>query len=278
MKDIICWWSGGITSAVACKIAIDLYGKDRCRAVMIDTANEHEDTYRFLSDCEKWYGIEIETISAIGKDYDSIQDVWRKHLSLNVASGAVCSYKLKRVVREKWQKDNDYSYQVFGFEFMTKEFKRALALSLNHPKAKPIYPLMMMAYDKEDCLKIVNEANIDIPEAYKMGFQNNNCLQTGCISGGIGYWKKMQSEYPEKFNAMANMEHYLSNAKASPVTCLKDQSNDAKAKKKITKFADLVFLKKHPEFPGNKCLDDMRGRPVEPLVDCNGLCGVGDLI
>lgn len=37
MKDIICWWSGGITSAVACKLAIDMYGKDRCRVIMIDT-------------------------------------------------------------------------------------------------------------------------------------------------------------------------------------------------------------------------------------------------
>lgn len=27
-KDIICWWSGGITSAVACKLAVNLYGKE----------------------------------------------------------------------------------------------------------------------------------------------------------------------------------------------------------------------------------------------------------
>ena len=26
MEKIIGWWSGGITSAVACKIAIDMYG------------------------------------------------------------------------------------------------------------------------------------------------------------------------------------------------------------------------------------------------------------
>jgi NH3-dependent NAD+ synthetase len=26
----ICWWSGGITSAVACKLAIDMFGKDNC--------------------------------------------------------------------------------------------------------------------------------------------------------------------------------------------------------------------------------------------------------
>lgn len=25
-KDIIAWWSGGITSAVACKLAVDIFG------------------------------------------------------------------------------------------------------------------------------------------------------------------------------------------------------------------------------------------------------------
>ena len=63
---VICWWSGGITSAVACKVAIDLYGKDNCEVIMIDTHNEHSDTYRFKDDCSKWYGLPIKTISAIG--------------------------------------------------------------------------------------------------------------------------------------------------------------------------------------------------------------------
>ena len=38
-----------------------------------------------------------------------------------------------------------------------------------------------------------------------------------------------------------------------------------------------MFLKKHKDYPNNKSIDDMKGRPVEPLVDCNGFCGVDDL-
>ena len=97
-KKIICWWSGGVTSAVACKIAIDLYGYENCRVVFIDTMNEDDDTYRFLKDCEAWYGIPIETISQ--GEYKNIQEVWYKYRSLNVASGAICSTQLKRLVRE----------------------------------------------------------------------------------------------------------------------------------------------------------------------------------
>ena len=74
-NDIICWWSGGVTSAVACQVAIELFGTDRCRIIFIDTFNEDEDTHRFKSDCEKWYGLSIETISAIGDKYKTIQDI-----------------------------------------------------------------------------------------------------------------------------------------------------------------------------------------------------------
>jgi len=168
-NSIICWWSGGVTSAVACKIAIDIYGKENCRVIMIDTGNEHEDTYRFKDDCQRWYGIEIETITTIGNKFESIQDVWEKYKSLNVATGAICSTHLKRKVREKWQETNEFKHQVFGFEFDKKEFNRALGLSLNHSEIKSIYPLLMMGYNKSDCFKVIAEAGIEIPIMYKMG-------------------------------------------------------------------------------------------------------------
>jgi hypothetical protein len=174
---IICWWSGGITSAVACKISIDLFGKDNCQVIMIDTKNEHPDTYRF----------------------------------------------------------------------------------------------------KKDCLKMVQDNGIEVPIMYKLGFQNNNCFNTGCVQGGIGYWQKMKIDFPDKFSVMADLEHELTELKGEPVTMLKDQGKEAKEKAKTDKKLELVFLKPHPDYPDNKCLDDMKGRPVEPLFDCNGMCGVNDL-
>jgi 3'-phosphoadenosine 5'-phosphosulfate sulfotransferase (PAPS reductase)/FAD synthetase len=269
---VICWWSGGVTSAVACKIALDLYGKENCRVIMIDTKNEDDDTYRFLLDCEKWYGKQIEIITAIGSEYESIQDVWIKHKSLNVANGAICSSKLKRAVREKWQKTNEYTHQVFGFEFDKKEFNRAMSMQMNHEKAKPIFPLLMMGYDKLECIRIIEKENIDIPRAYKLGLKNNNCLKTGCVQGGIGYWQKIQKEMPDRFDAMAEMEHKLTDLKGKPVTMLKDQSKQAKESGNT-----LVFLKKHKDYPDLKCIDDMPQLEVRPLNECNGFCGTNDL-
>lgn len=263
---IICWWSGGITSAVACKLAIEKYGLQKCKVIMLETDNEHEDTYRFLKDCEIWYGLSIQKLKT--NKYNNIQETWIKHLSLNTANGAICSDKMKRKVREEWEKTNIWDHQVFGFEFDKKEINRAKAMSLNHSHTNPLYPLIYEKLNKKDCLKIVQEAGIKIPDAYLLGFSNNNCLKTGCVQGGIGYWKKIQKEYPDKFDRMAEMEHKLTDLKGKPVTILKDQSKNS---------LGLVFLKKHSHYL-NKSIDEMSGHEPEPLTDCMGFCGTNDLV
>lgn len=171
-KKIIAWWSGGITSAVTCKLCIDIFGLENVRFIFIDTHNEDEDTYRFKKDCEQWFGAEIETICS--NEYNSVQEVWRKHKSLNVATGAICSTMLKRKVREVWQKTNEYDYQAFGFEL--SESKRAISLTANHPKAKAIYPLLLYGLSKKDCIQIVQEAGLKVPRTYEYGYLNNNCF------------------------------------------------------------------------------------------------------
>ena len=264
-NKIIAWWSGGITSAVTCKLCIDLFGLENVRFIFIDTFNEDQDTYRFKKDCEQWFGKEIETITGIGEKYKSIQDVWIKHKSLNVANGAVCSGELKKQVRIKWQKNNEFKHQAFGFEL--DEFKRAKSMTLNNPDSKAIYPLLLFGYSKKDCINIVEKAGLEVPKMYKLGFLNNNCFNTGCVQGGIGYWQKMKRDFPIKFDAMAEMEHKLTELKGMPVTMLKDQSLNG----------GLVFLKPNNKYPEIKDISKMKGREPEPLFECNGFCGINDL-
>ena len=269
-NKVIAWWSGGVTSAVTCKLVLNIYGHDNVRIIFIDTHNEDEDTYRFKTDCEIFYMKEIETISAIGDSYESIHDVWIKHNSLNVANGAVCSYMLKRRVREKWEKENTWAFQAFGFDL--DEAKRAKGMVLNHSHTNPIFPLMMYGLNKKDCIEKVKEWGIELPRMYQLGFHNNNCFKTGCVQGGIGYWQKIMNEFPEKFESMAKVEHELTDKKGQPVTMLKDQSGEAKESGLFQ-----VFLKPHKHFPNHKDLSMMKGRKVEPLFECNGFCGVNDL-
>ncbi len=263
-NPVVAWFSGGITSAVTCYLCIQWFGVENVRVVFIDTKNEDADTYRFLKDCEEWYGLRIESITS---KYKRIEDVWFKFLSLNVASGAICSTELKRLVREEWQKKNRYSYQAFGFDL--NETNRAIALKLNHPDTKPIFPLIIDLTNKKGCFKYLPTGLFEIkpPRVYKLGYLNNNCFRTGCVQGGIGYWQKIQREDPDKFDYMANIEHELTNLRGEPVTMLKDQS----------KGGGLVFLKPHPKYPNIKDISMLKGREPQPLFECNGLCGINDL-
>lgn len=264
---VIAWWSGGIASAYACYLALDIY--KNVVIVFQDTKNEDPDTYRFLMDCEKLYGQEVECISRIGTDYDHIADVWYKYLSLNVASGAICSSELKRELRQKYQNAEIDHAQIFGFD--NTEKGRYLNMRSNYPEINCVSPLLENDLSKEDCIRFFRENNIEIPNAYKLGYRNNNCLMTGCVQGGIGYWKKYQKDFPDRFDKMAEREHNLTNLKGEPVTILKDQSNAAKASGIF-----WVFLKPHPGYPHIKNLAMMKGRHPESLVECNGFCGTRD--
>lgn len=268
-KDIIAWWSGGVSSAVTCWLCIQIFRADRVRVIFQDTRNEHEDTYRFLKDCEKWYGIEIEVIAS--KEFNSIQEVWYKYKSLSVAGGAICSTELKRNVRLEWEKENTWTHQAFGFDLT--EAHRAASMVKNSPHVNAIFPLLFYGYVKKDCIKILKDHGIEIPFTYKKGYENNNCDNTGCTRGGIGYWQKRQREEYDKFYRMAMIEHELTNRKGEPVTICKDQSKEAKKKGGFVP----VFLIPHPDYPDVKDISMMKGRPPEPLVECNGFCGLDDL-
>lgn len=121
---VIAWWSGGVTSAVACKLCLDWYGVKNVRIIFIDTYNEDIDTYRFMKHCSNVWEAEIETLH--NGDYLSIQAVWRRYNSLNTATGAICSTDLKRKVREDFMKANKFSYQAFGFEVEETDRARAM--------------------------------------------------------------------------------------------------------------------------------------------------------
>lgn len=259
-NPVIAWFSAGADSAITCWLCLQYFGKENVRVVFIDTKNEDEDSYRFKADCEKWWGVSIETISST--KWDSIEDVWEHYLSLNVATGAICSSELKRLVRQDFQLRNSYSYQAFGFD--AKEIDRAIGMDENYKSSNPIFPLIYKLIKKGHSLKILQKHGITPPMSYRLGYSNNNCLQTGCVKGGIGYWQKFRVDFPERFDRMAEREHRLTDLKGEPVTICKDQS----------KGGGLVFLKPHPNYPHMKDLSMMKGRPPEMLMECNGFCHV----
>ena len=208
--SVIGWWSGGITSAVACRLAIEKYSN--VILVYIETGSHHEDTIRFKQDCEKWYGQKIETIQS--EKYTSHIDVILKKGYVNGPGGARCTKELKKDVRFKYEKQNKIAAQVWGYEFEAKEINRAIRTQEQYAYTNPLFPLIENKLSKNECAGILAGAGIEIPMMYKLGYNNNNCI--GCVKGGAGYWNKIRVDFPEIFKQMSEAE------RKAGASCLKD--------------------------------------------------------
>lgn len=203
IKDkIIGWVSCGITSAVACKQAIMKYGKENIELFYMEIDSAHSENERFISDLEYWYDLPIQRIRS--EKYTDQFDVIEKTGYVNGVQGARCTLELKKKVRWKLEEKTDYSAQIFGFEFSKKEINRALRFNEQYPKAKAIFPLIETFLTKNNCVSILEFAEIELPVMYKLGYPNNNCI--GCVKGGMGYWNKIRVDFPEQFDKMAKAE------------------------------------------------------------------------
>lgn len=238
MKKIL-WFSCGVTSAVACKIALDCYGKDNCLLAYIGIGSAHPDNERFITDCENWYGAQIHRFRS--EKYNDQYHVIEETKYVNGVSGARCTLELKKKVRKAIEKKYEYSGQAFGFEFTKKEINRAIRFKEQYPDSKPFYPLITSKLTKPECLGILTKAGIKQPKMYELGYHNNNCI--GCVKGGMGYWNKIRVDFPEHFEKMIQMEEHANRS------CIKG-----------------VFLKD---------LDPERGRHDPPILpDCGTFCEI----
>jgi len=221
---LLCWFSCGATSAVAIKLAVAEF-KNRLPITIAycDTGSEHEDNKRFISDCEKWYGQKIQIFKS--DKYSDIWDVFDKTKYLVGNRGARCTTELKKMVRHRVENPiNDL--QVFGFD--AGEIPRLNRFIQNNPEVNIHTPLIDRNINKESCLKILVDAGIEIPQMYKLGFKNNNCI--GCVKGGIGYWNKIRKAFPDVFQRMIDVEERLNTAilkYRGSYTFLKDIPPDA---------------------------------------------------
>jgi len=203
MKRIVCWFSCGAASAVATKIAIaENAGKLPLIIAYTEVIEEHPDNKRFLTDCEKWFGQEI-IILGNDKYKRSIYETF-KTSAMNIKGSAPCTQRLKKQVRIKFELPTDR--QVFGY---TAEEQTRLDRFIDANNDVDIWtPLIDKGLGKEDCLAMLKNADIALPEMYRLGYHNNNCI--GCVKGGMGYWNKIKVDFPEHFDRMAKLERFKS--------------------------------------------------------------------
>jgi len=173
---VVIWFSCGAASAVAAKLALDRFGKDRCRVVNNPVIEEDEDNRRFLGDVQEWLGVPIEYAHNPEYPSCSAEEVWGKRRFMSGPQGAPCTLELKKKARQHWEIENDYDWLILGF---TLEEKQRSDRFQKTERRNLIPILIEEGYTKDDCYREVMRAGLELPRIYKLGYPNANCI--GCV-------------------------------------------------------------------------------------------------
>ena len=201
----VAWFSAGASSAVATKLMI----KQVDKIIYQHVEDQHEDTMRFVRDCETWFGKPIEIQQSPYKCVENAIYGWGGANSngyiRSVRGFSPCTELLKRRERKLWESENRFFNRlryVWGMD--STEHQRAERLAESMSEDEHVFPLVEQGITKADAHGILREAGIARPAMYDLGFPNNNCV--GCVKGGKGYWNKIRVDFPKVFSSRAVME------------------------------------------------------------------------
>jgi hypothetical protein len=207
MKETIAvWFSCGAASAVAAKLTVDKY-KDTHNILIVNSPikEEHEDNRRFLKDVEKW--IEHPILEAKCKEYPSasIVDVFEKRKYMSGVRGAPCTMLLKKQARYEFEIKYKIDWHVLGF---TADEQKRHDNFVSRERENLLSVLIDAKLTKGMCFEILKEHGIRLPEVYKIGLPNANCI--GCVkSQSPTYWNLIRKEFPVVFNERAEQSRRL---------------------------------------------------------------------
>lgn len=203
---LLVWFSCGAASAVAAKIVSEMTLDMPVEYLYCNTLKfEHPDNIRFLHDVENWIGHEVKFLNPadFNGGYTDIYDVFERRHFLNGQHGAQCTVLMKKTVREKYSTPDDI--HVLGY--VAEEVNRAARFNDANIGIETRWMLIEKNISKRRCLFMIQEAGIELPTMYKLGYKNNNCI--GCVKGGMGYWNNIRRDFPEAFSHMASLERKL---------------------------------------------------------------------
>ena len=202
----VCWLSGGVSSFIAAYQMREQLD----RVIYIDIDDQHPDTKRFIKDCERALGIEVEILQS---PYKTVESVIKAYQFINSRYGARCTETLKKRVRKAWEAEHKNFNLTYVWGFDGSERPRADRLIETMAKQTHIFPLIQEGMSKGTAHGILTRLRIERPAMYELGYQNNNCI--GCVKGGMGYWNRIRIDFPEVFAARAKQEREIGH------TCIK---------------------------------------------------------
>ena len=148
--------------------------------------------------------------------------------------------------------------QVWGFEFDKQQINRAIRFMQQYPNTRPLFPLIEKGIDKNMAAGILMSQGIELPEMYKLGYTNNNCI--GCVKGGKGYWNKIREDFPETFTKMSTLEREIGHSCINGKFLDELQRNEGRTKQEIMPNCGLVCDLEFIDIPDVSLEDIIAGR------------------
>lgn len=241
-QRILCWFSCGAPSLVAAKMAIETYGaSNEVLVVCCDTRpSENSDNYRFSKAAEAYLGQPIVFIR--NDKYATVDEVFERTGYMAGIAGARCTTELKKIPRQNFAKPEDI--HVFGLT--VDEWKRIHDFESRNPELRLLWILQQRRVSKQDAISLVRMEGIELPEMYRLGFDNNNC--PGCVKASSPwYWDMVRTNFPEVFKRRC------------------EQSRKLGVRLVEIRHHDRIFLDELPKGPFNKQKENL---------SCGPECGV----
>ena len=251
VERVVIWFSAGVTSAIAAKVAVDKYRSlYPCHLVNTDTGSEDDDNLRFMHDVSTWLDLPLEIIR--NDKYEDTFAVYDDVRFLTSPHGARCTTELKKKPRLKYQ-NLGTDLQVFGYD--ASEQKRADRFVQNTPSLTASFPFILQRITHSEFRQILLPDGIAQLLPSSLGFKNANCLKSGCVTGGMGYSNHLRKASPEVFWNMAKKERELNYA----INSIEKREDGKRVKVP-------VFLDEMDSDAGNY--------DAEPAFQCGLFCGI----
>lgn len=260
--EVSAGFSGGASSYVAAKFAIEEFGHDSLSLVFADTKTEDEDLYRFLDDCEQKLRHEVIRISD-GRD---IWGVFFKERLLGNSRIDPCSKILKRKLLDKWRKDNCTSNLTLVIGYDATEGHRLENLQRRmSPGIVVRAPLMERGIWREQVHAIVEADGLRLPRLYGMGFVHNNCGGF-CVKAGQASFALLLEQIPDRYAYHEAKEEEFRAFIGRNVSVMRDRSGGSSTPLTMREFRERHELDSstvdRSDLGGCMCMEDPKDYPL----------------
>lgn len=223
MRHVV-MFSGGVGSWAAARRVADRYGTDDLVLLFADTLIEDEDLYRFLDEAAENIGGELVKISEGRTPWEVFHDV----RFLGNTRVDPCSRVLKREVCDAWLDEHCDPATTTLYLGISWDEEHRFVRARDRLASKgwtvraPLCEEPLPPLGEGWAIRWLEDAGIEPPRLYAMGFPHNNCGGF-CVKGGQAHFKLLLEKLPERYAHHERQEAELRRYLDKDVAILRDR-------------------------------------------------------